>query len=174
MCCPSRNQNSFQRGMPLWNLQSGSRAACYNTLVFQTRWLLPDKLAQVCETRRDVRILRLTLIIAEPAMQTVLDPSLFYVYQDLAQQQPLSIPVWEARPVHYPATCKYDQIVLDLLANLKPIHQTGGNALEFANPSFPHISALLNPQQHAMIFPLATEIVSVSLLSFGNRRWLLC
>ena len=96
-------------------------------------------------------------------MQTVIDPSLFYVYQEFNQQQTLiSIPVWEAKPVHYPATCKFDKIVLDLIATLKPVQQTGGNDLEFANPSFPHISALLNPQQHSMMYPLAAEIVSVS------------
>jgi len=111
----------------------------------------------------------LTIIIAEPASETIIDPSLSYLYQDL-EQQSLSMPVWKARPIHYPATCKYDHIVLDLMANLKPLYQNGGTTLEFANPSFPHISALLNPQQHSMMYPLAAEIVSVSSVSFGSRR----
>ncbi|KAH8796716.1 hypothetical protein BGZ57DRAFT_961682 [Hyaloscypha finlandica] len=98
-------------------------------------------------------------ISTEPASETIIDPSLFNLYQDL-EQQSLSMPVWKARPIHYPATCKYDHIVLDLMANLKPLYQNGGTTLEFANPSFPHISALLNPQQHSMMYPLAAEIVS--------------
>jgi hypothetical protein len=133
---------------------------------------LKGKSAQVIDPRPPfTRAVPLRFIIAGPSLETVIDPSLFYVYQDFEQHQPiLSIPVWEARPVNYPATCKFDKIVLDLVATLKPVHQTGGNALEFSNPSFPHISALLNPQQHSMMYPLAAEIVSVSPLYFGRHQ----
>jgi hypothetical protein len=56
------------------------------------------------------------------------------------------------------------------MTNLKPLHQTGGTTLEFANSSFPHISALLNPQQHSTMYPLAAEIVSVSSVSVESER----
>lgn len=98
---------------------------------------------------------------AGPANETLVNPKLFYGYEDLAPQS-LGLHVWEARPMHYPATCLFDKVVLDLIAKLQPIHATGGNAIEFGNTSFPHISALLNPLHHSVMFPLSAEIVQVS------------
>ena len=98
--------------------------------------------------------------VIEPAGHTIIAPSLFYLYEDF-EQQPVSIPVWDARPVHYPATCRFDKISLDLINNLKPLTPIGGNAFEFSNPKFPDVAALLNPQHHSATFPLTTAIVSV-------------
>jgi hypothetical protein len=89
-----------------------------------------------------------------------MDGSGFYLYEDF-EQQTVSIPVWDARPVHYPATCRFDKVCLELIETLKPIHAIGGNALEFKNPKFPHVQALLNPQHHASSFPLTSSIVQV-------------
>jgi len=99
-----------------------------------------------------------------------MDPSLFYLYNDF-EQQPISIPVWDAKPVHYPATCRLDKVILEMIATLKPMNAIGGNALEFTNPNFPHVKALLNPQHHAGSFPLTTAIVQVS--HSGFLRWLI-
>jgi hypothetical protein len=92
--------------------------------------------------------------------QTTLDPRLFYLYDDF-EPQPISIPVWGARPVHYPPTCTLDKICLDLMESLRPLNSIGGNALEFSNPKFPDVAALLNPQDHSSTFPLTTAIASV-------------
>jgi len=98
---------------------------------------------------------------AEPGRQTIMDPSLFYLYDNF-EQQPISIPVWDARPVHYPATCRLDKVILEMIDTLKPLNAIGGNTLEFTSPKFPHVQALLNPQHHANSFPLTTAIVQVS------------
>jgi hypothetical protein len=89
-----------------------------------------------------------------------MDPDLFYLYNAF-KQRPMSIPVWKAKPVHYPATCRFDKVCLNIIATLTPINAIGGNALEFANPKFPHVQALLNPQHFSSSFPLTTAIVSV-------------
>jgi hypothetical protein len=76
------------------------------------------------------------------------------------------MPVWNARPVHYTAaTCKFDKVCLELLQKLKPLNSTGGNALEFSNPGFPNVQALLNLQGHYLAYPLAAAIVSVGRVS---------
>lgn len=99
-----------------------------------------------------------------------MDPSLFYAYEDF-EQQTVSIPVWDARPVHYPATCRFDKVCLELIETLKPMHAIGGNALEFKNPKFPHVQALLNPQHHASSFPLTSSIVQVGwAVCFGSWK----
>ena len=82
-----------------------------------------------------------------------------YLYDDFVQ--PISIPVWEARPCHYPATCRIDKVLLDLVESRKPLNLIGANEYEFANDKFPAVAALLNPQHHASSFPLTTTIVSV-------------
>jgi hypothetical protein len=46
-------------------------------------------------------------------------------------QQPMSIPLWEAKPINYPATCRFDKIWLKLIQDLVPFNCTGVNALEF-------------------------------------------
>ena len=92
--------------------------------------------------------------------QTLLDPSLFYLYDNF-EQQPITIPVWDARPNHYPATCRLDKVFLELVENMKSLEPIGGNSSEFENPRFPHVGALLNPQHHSSAFPLTTAIVSV-------------
>jgi hypothetical protein len=89
-----------------------------------------------------------------------MDPSLFYLYEDFPQQ-PMGIPVWDARPVFKPATCRFDKVCLELIETLKPMNAMGGNNSEFANPKFPHVQALLNPQHHAGSFPLTSAIVQV-------------
>ena len=92
-----------------------------------------------------------------------MDPGIFYLYDDF-EQQPMSIPVWDARPLHYPATCRLDKVCLELIETLKPMNAVGGNAIEFADPKFPPVKALLNPQHHASSFPLTTKMVSVCFL----------
>jgi hypothetical protein len=89
-----------------------------------------------------------------------MDPSLFYLYEDF-EPPPISIPVWSARPVLKAATCRFDKVCLDLIETLKPMNAMGGNNLEFTNPKFPHVQALLNPQRHAGSFPLTSAIVQV-------------
>lgn len=111
----------------------------------------------------------LTIIIAEGTSTGLLDPSLFYIYDDFAP--PLkSIPVWEARPCHYPATCRNDKIFLELIETRKSINNIEASALEFQNPRFPHMSAFLNPQHHAELYPFTAAIVSVSCLLLMLRR----
>ncbi|PMD33123.1 hypothetical protein L207DRAFT_175622 [Hyaloscypha variabilis F] len=99
-----------------------------------------------------------SMVVADPGRQALLDPSLFYPYDDF-EQQPLSIPVWDAKPVHFPATCRFDKICLEMIQTLKPLNAIGGTALEFNSPKFPHVQALLNPQHHATSFPLTSSIV---------------
>ena len=91
----------------------------------------------------------------------VLDPSLLsqYLYDDIVQ--PISIPVWEARPCNYPPTSRVDKVLLDIVQSRKPLNPIGGNEYEFTNDKFPAVAALLNPQHHASTFPLTTTIVSV-------------
>jgi hypothetical protein len=107
----------------------------------------------------------LTVLVTEVpqggGMGGVLDPSLFsqYMYDDCVPT--LSIPVWEARPCHYPPTCRLDKIIHDIIASRKPLNAIGGNDYEFVNAKFPAVSALLNPQHHANTYPLTTTIVSV-------------
>jgi hypothetical protein len=90
-----------------------------------------------------------------------MNPGIFYLYEDY-KQQAMSIPVWDARPIHYPATCWFDKVVLDLIETLKPMNAIAGNTLEFSNPKFPHIQVLLDPLHYAGSFPFTTAIVSVS------------
>ena len=91
----------------------------------------------------------------------VLDPSLLsqYLYNDFVQ--PISIPVWEARPCNYPPTCRVDKVLLDLVQSRKSLNLIGANEYEFTNDKFPSAAVLLNPQDHASTFPLTTTIVSV-------------
>jgi hypothetical protein len=49
-----------------------------------------------------------------------------------------------------------------MIQTLKPLNAIGGTALEFNNPKFPHVQALLNPQHHATSFPLTSSIVQAS------------
>jgi hypothetical protein len=93
-----------------------------------------------------------------------LNPSLFAPFEndDLVQQQPISIGVWEALPCHYPPTCRLDQIFFDLVATRQPMNLLGANEYEFHNAkSFPSIAALLNPRHYATTYPLATTIAAV-------------
>lgn len=69
--------------------------------------------------------------------------------------------VWGAKPVHYPATCALDKIFFDIIQDLSPTANIGGDAFEFSNPKFPHVSALLNPQHHSIEFPVTAAIVQV-------------
>jgi hypothetical protein len=85
---------------------------------------------------------------------------MFYLYDDYEQQH-MSIPVWDARPAHYPATCRFDKVCLEIIQTLKPLNSIGGNALEFTSPKFPNVQALLDPQHHASSFPLTSAIVQV-------------
>jgi len=94
-----------------------------------------------------------------PRGPSLLDPGLFSPYEGFVP--PLSIPEWEARPVNYPATCKFDSVCLELIWKLKPLNALGGNTFEFSSPKFPHVAALLNPTHHSSNFPLTAEIVSV-------------
>ena len=82
-----------------------------------------------------------------------------YLYDDFVR--PVSIPVWEARSLHYPPTCKVDKVLLGLVESRRPLNLIGANEYEFANEKFPAVAALLNPQHHASKFPLTTSIVSV-------------
>ncbi|KAH8746654.1 hypothetical protein BGZ57DRAFT_935899 [Hyaloscypha finlandica] len=93
-----------------------------------------------------------------PAPPTILDPSLCNLYTDF-KQQPISIQVWQAKPIHYPATCGLDKIFLDLVRDLNPLNSVGGNAYEFSTSKFPQVTALLNPQQHSMLYPVTSAIV---------------
>jgi hypothetical protein len=103
----------------------------------------------------------LTIIYIEPTGQSILDPSLFYLYENF-EQQPMPIQVWDAKPLHYPPTCRLDKTLLEIVENLIPVMAIGGNAFEFANPKFPHVSALLNPQHHSQSYPVTAAIVQVS------------
>ncbi|KAH8752082.1 hypothetical protein BGZ57DRAFT_965916 [Hyaloscypha finlandica] len=98
-------------------------------------------------------------ICSDPGRQAIVDPGLLYLY-DNYEQQPMSIPVWDARPIHYPATCRFDKFCLGLIERMKPTNATGGNASEFTNPNFPHAQALFTPQNYAASFPLTTAVVS--------------
>ena len=82
-----------------------------------------------------------------------------YLYDDFVR--PISIPVWEARSFHYPPTCRVDKVLLGLVESRRPLNPIGGNEYEFTNEKFPAVAALLNPQHHALTFPLTTSIVSV-------------
>jgi len=105
----------------------------------------------------------------DSANQGILDPSLFYLYSGF-EQPTVSIPVWSARPIHYPPTCRLDKAFLDLIKTLKPLNSVGGNAIEFSDPKFPQVSALLNPQHHSAAYPLTTAMVLVcrALVIGGN------
>jgi hypothetical protein len=74
----------------------------------------------------------------------------------------MSIQVWDARPIHYPPTCRIDKILLGIIESMNPINALGRNVFEFSNPKFPHVSALLNPQHHSASFPVTAAIVTVS------------
>jgi len=116
-------------------------------------------------SRHSIRILDhllIGLILELPEGLGILDYSLLenYVYDDYVP--PLSIPVWEARPCHYPPTCGQDKIILNLIESRKRFSQTRGNDYEFYDAKFPAIAPLFNPQHHAATYPLTASIVSVS------------
>ena len=111
-------------------------------------------------------------LCTEPGGATILDPSHFYLY-DGFEQQPMALQVWQARPLHYPATCRFDKIILELIDDIRPLNQAGGTALEFTNQSFPHVSTLLNPQQNSLMYPLSAGIVSVCILELWKLTELL-
>ncbi|KAN0099068.1 protein of unknown function (DUF3425) domain containing protein [Hyaloscypha variabilis] len=90
------------------------------------------------------------------------DPTLLqnYPFEDYVRP---SIPVWQARPLHYPPTCRQDKILLNLIEERKLSSQTGGNDSELSELSdakFPAVAPLLNPQNHASTHPLTASIVS--------------
>ena len=125
---------------------------------FQILWLLRDPSAQVIRNH-EVDMFADNRYI-EPASQDILDPSLFYLY-DGFEQPTVSVPVWRAKPINYPPTCRLDKAFLDLVKTLRPLNAVGGNAIEFSDPKFPQVSALLNPQHHSAAYPLTTAIVLV-------------
>lgn len=94
-----------------------------------------------------------------------MDPALLQNYPFEDYVKPPSIPVWQARPLHYPPTCRQDKIFLSLIEERKLSSQTGGHDSELAELSdakFPAVAPLLNPQNHASSHPLTASIVSVS------------
>ena len=74
----------------------------------------------------------------------LLDLSFFSMYEDL-EPQPLNVGVWQVMPVHYPATCRFDKVCLEIIETLQPMGACGGSLVEFSNPKFPRVAALLNP-----------------------------
>ncbi|KAE9379692.1 hypothetical protein N431DRAFT_527062 [Stipitochalara longipes BDJ] len=71
----------------------------------------------------------------------------------------MSMP-WNARPINYPATCRFDKTCLELIQKLTPPNCIGGNAFEFSNPNFPNVQVLLNPKSLYTQYPLTATIAS--------------
>jgi hypothetical protein len=61
----------------------------------------------------------------------------------------MEIQVWDAKPIYYPATCRFNKALLEIIENVGPITAIRGNAFEFNNAKFLHIFAFLNPQHYS-------------------------
>jgi hypothetical protein len=92
----------------------------------------------------------------------ILDPTLLQNYSFDNYTPPRSIPVWEARPLHYPPTCRQDQILLNLVEARKQFKQIKAKDFELSDDKFPAVAPLLNPQHHEATYPLTASIASVS------------
>ncbi|KAE9366388.1 hypothetical protein N431DRAFT_446556 [Stipitochalara longipes BDJ] len=88
------------------------------------------------------------------------DPTLSQNYPFEAYVQPPSIPVWQARPLHYPPTCRQDKIFLNLIEERKLFSQIVGSDSELSDAKFPAVAPLLNPQHHESTHPLTASIAS--------------
>lgn len=91
----------------------------------------------------------------------MLDPTLLQNYSFDTYVPPPSRPVWQARPCHYPATCRQDKIILGIIEARKQYSQTWGKDTELSDTKFPCVEPLLNPHNHQTRFPLTAKIVSV-------------
>ncbi|KAF2014186.1 hypothetical protein BU24DRAFT_423217 [Aaosphaeria arxii CBS 175.79] len=98
-------------------------------------------------------------------------------------------PIWERLPLHVNATCRLDEVILDLIRTTRQREQHTGPIPELTGPSFPSIKSLLNPEQEStnnsisnaigqhgritMRLPRITEKVAAMYLICTYLRWLI-